>query len=251
MSWFRKTEMPDERDALAGRATAMPVPERHFVLGTPLAGVLDDGALGEGSVMGNGAANGKGAIGERGAMGAGSALGDTFAGAEKLIVGMGCFWGAERKFWEHDGVLTTAVGYSAGFTPNPTYEEVCSGKTGHNEVVLVVFNPAVASLEAMLKVFWENHDPTQGMRQGNDIGTQYRSGIYYFTDEQRVAAEASRDMYGEALSKVGYGAITTEILPATEFYYAEDYHQQYLAKNPMGYCGIGGTGVSCPVGVSV
>lgn len=241
--------MPDERDALAGRATAIPVAERHFVLGTPMAGVLDDGALGEGSVMGNGAANGKGAIGERGAMGAGSAMGDTFAGAEKLIVGMGCFWGAERKFWEHDGVLTTAVGYSAGFTPNPTYEEVCSGKTGHNEVVLVVFNPAVASLEAMLKVFWENHDPTQGMRQGNDIGTQYRSGIYYFSDEQRVAAEASRDMYGEALSKVGYGAITTEILPATEFYYAEDYHQQYLAKNPMGYCGIGGTGVSCPVGV--
>ena len=214
MSWFRKTEMPDEQNALAGRAARMPVPERHFVLGTPLA----DGS---------------------------------FDGAEKLIVGMGCFWGAERKFWEHDGVLTTAVGYSAGFTPNPTYEEVCSGKTGHNEVVLVVFNPAVASLEAMLKVFWENHDPTQGMRQGNDIGTQYRSGIYYFTDEQRAAAEASRDMYGEALSKVGYGAITTEILPATEFYYAEDYHQQYLAKNPMGYCGIGGTGVSCPVGVSV
>ena len=214
MSWFRKTEMPDEGDALAGRAARMPVPERHFVLGTPLA----DGS---------------------------------FAGAEKLIVGMGCFWGAERKFWEHDGVLTTAVGYSAGFTPNPTYEEVCSGKTGHNEVVLVVFNPDATSLEAMLKVFWENHDPTQGMRQGNDIGTQYRSGIYYFTDEQRVAAEASRDMYGEALSKAGYGAITTEILPATEFYYAEDYHQQYLAKNPMGYCGIGGTGVSCPVGVSV
>ena len=206
--------MPDEQNALAGRTARMPVPERHFVLGTPLA----DGS---------------------------------FAGAEKLIVGMGCFWGAERKFWEHDGVLTTAVGYSAGFTPNPTYEEVCSGKTGHNEVVLVVFNPAVASFEAMLKVFWENHDPTQGMRQGNDIGTQYRSGIYYFTDEQRVAAEASRNMYGEALIKVGYGPITTEILPATEFYYAEDYHQQYLAKNPMGYCGIGGTGVSCPVGVSV
>lgn len=214
MSWFRKTEMPSERDALAGRAVRMPVPERHFVLGTPLAGLLDDGA-------------------------------------EKLIVGMGCFWGAERKFWEHDGVLTTAVGYSAGFTPNPTYEEVCSGRTGHNEVVLVVFNPAVASLEAMLKVFWENHDPTQGMRQGNDIGTQYRSGIYYFTDEQKVAAEASRDMYGEVLSKAGYGAITTEILPAAEFYYAEDYHQQYLAKNPMGYCGMGGTGVSCPVGVSL
>lgn len=214
MSWFRKTKMPSEGDALAGRVARMPVPERHFVLGTPLAGLLDDGA-------------------------------------EKLIVGMGCFWGAERKFWEHDGVLTTAVGYSAGFTPNPTYEEVCSGRTGHNEVVLVVFNPAVASLEAMLKVFWENHDPTQGMRQGNDIGTQYRSGIYYFTDEQKVAAEASRDMYGEVLSKAGYGAITTEILPAAEFYYAEDYHQQYLAKNPMGYCGMGGTGVSCPVGVSL
>ena len=148
-------------------------------------------------------------------------------------------------------MLTTAVGYSAGFTPNPTYEEVCSGMTGHNEVVLVVFNSAVASLEAMLKVFWENHDPTQGMRQGNDIGTQYRSGIYYFSDEQKVAAEASRDMYGEVLSKAGYRAITTEILPAAEFYYAEDYHQQYLAKNPMGYCGMGGTGVSCPVGVSL
>lgn len=225
MSWFRKTEMPDERDALAGRAVRMPVPERHFVLGTPLAGPLDDAA---------------------GAMDAGEAL----AGAEKLIVGMGCFWGAERKFWEHDGVLTTAVGYSAGFTPNPTYEEVCSGMTGHNEVVLVVFNPAVASLEAMLKVFWENHDPTQGMRQGNDIGTQYRSGIYYFSDEQKSAAEASRNMYEEVLSRAGFGAITTEILPAAEFYYAEDYHQQYLAKNPMGYCGMGGTGVSCPVGVS-
>lgn len=211
--------MPDERDALAGRAVRMPVPERHFVLGTPLAGHDAE------------------------AMDAGGAFGE---GAEKLIVGMGCFWGAERKFWEHDGVLTTAVGYSAGFTPNPTYEEVCSGKTGHNEVVLVVFNPAVASLEAMLKVFWENHDPTQGMRQGNDIGTQYRSGIYYFSDEQKIAAEASRDMYEEVLSKAGFGQITTEILPAAEFYYAEDYHQQYLAKNPMGYCGMGGTGVSCP-----
>lgn len=220
MSWFRKTEMPDERDALAGRAVLMPVPERHFVLGTPLAGLADtEGSFAE--------------------------------GAEKLIVGMGCFWGAERKFWEHDGVLTTAVGYSAGFTPNPTYEEVCSGMTGHNEVVLVAFNPDATSLEAMLKVFWENHDPTQGMRQGNDIGTQYRSGIYYFSDEQKVAAEASRDMYAEVLNKAGYGAITTEILPAAEFYYAEDYHQQYLAKNPMGYCGMGGTGVSCPVGVSL
>ena len=245
--------MPDERDALAGRAARMPVAERHFVLGTPLAGVLDDGvgAMGNGAMDTGGAADGTGAIGERGAMGAGSAMGDTFAGAEKLIVGMGCFWGAERKFWEHDGVLTTAVGYSAGFTHNPTYEEVCSGRTGHNEVVLVVFNPDATSLEAMLKVFWENHDPTQGMRQGNDIGTQYRSGIYYFSSEQKVAAEASRDMYGEVLSRAGFGAITTEILPATEFYYAEDYHQQYLAKNPMGYCGIGGTGVSCPVGVSV
>lgn len=246
MSWFRKTEMPDERDALAGRAVGMPVPERHFVLGTPLAGLLDDGALGEGEAMANGAADETGTMGEGGALGEAS-----FAGAEKLIVGMGCFWGAERKFWEHDGVLTTAVGYSAGFTPNPTYEEVCSGMTGHNEVVLVVFNPAATSLEAMLKVFWENHDPTQGMRQGNDIGTQYRSGIYYFSDEQKVAAEASRDMYGEVLSKAGFGEITTEILPATEFYYAEDYHQQYLAKNPMGYCGMGGTGVSCPVGVSL
>lgn len=256
MSWFRKTEMPDERNALAGRAVEMPVPESHFVLGTPLAGLSDDGALGERRAIANGAvdegsAMGNGAADETGAIGAGDALRDTFAGAERLIVGMGCFWGAERKFWEHDGVLTTAVGYSAGFTPNPTYEEVCSGMTGHNEVVLVVFNPAVASFEAMLKVFWENHDPTQGMRQGNDIGTQYRSGIYYFTDEQKVAAEASRDMYGEVLSKAGFGAITTEILPAAEFYYAEDYHQQYLAKNPMGYCGMGGTGVSCPVGVSL
>lgn len=221
MSWFRKTEMPDAQDALAGRDVRMPVPERHFVLGTPLAGLLDDEA------------------------------GPFAEVAEKLIVGMGCFWGAERKFWEHDGVLTTAVGYSAGFTPNPTYEEVCSGMTGHNEVVLVAFNPDATSLEAMLKVFWENHDPTQGMRQGNDIGTQYRSGIYYFSDGQKVAAEASRDMYEEVLNKAGYGAITTEILPATEFYYAEDYHQQYLAKNPMGYCGMGGTGVSCPVGVSL
>ena len=224
----------------------MPVTERHFVLGTPLAGLLDDGSLGEGEAMANGAADETGTMGEGGALGEAS-----FAGAERLIVGMGCFWGAERKFWEHDGVLTTAAGYSAGFTPNPTYEEVCSGMTGHNEVVLVVFNPAVASFEAMLKVFWENHDPTQGMRQGNDIGTQYRSGIYYFSDEQKVAAEASRDMYGEVLSKAGFGEITTEILPATEFYYAEDYHQQYLAKNPMGYCGMGGTGVSCPVGVSL
>lgn len=221
MGWFRKTEMPDARDALPGRTAEMPVPERHFVLGMPIAGLLDD------------------------------ETGPFSEGAEKLIVGMGCFWGAERKFWEHDGVLTTAVGYSAGFTPNPTYEEVCSGMTGHNEVVLVAFNPDATSFEAMLKVFWENHDPTQGMRQGNDIGTQYRSGIYYFSDEQKVAAEASRDMYAEVLSKAGYGAITTEILPAAEFYYAEDYHQQYLAKNPMGYCGMGGTGVSCPVGVSL
>ena len=227
MSWFKKTKIPDAADALVGRAIRMPVPEKHFVLGTPLAGLLE------------------GPFGAEVADTAAEEFTEKLV-VEKLVVGMGCFWGAERKFWEHDGVITTAVGYTAGFTPNPTYEEVCSGMTGHNEAVLVVFNPAVCDLQAMLKVFWENHDPTQGMRQGNDVGTQYRSGIYYFSDTQKVAAEASRDMYQEVLSRAGYGEITTEILPATEFYYAEDYHQQYLAKNPMGYCGIGGTGVSCP-----
>ena len=171
-------------------------------------------------------------------------------GMAQALFGMGCFWGAERKFWEAPGVYSTAVGYAGGTTPNATYREVCSGMTGHTEVVLVVFDPKLTSYDAMLSTFWENHDPTQGMRQGNDIGTQYRSGIYTFSDAQRQAAEASREMYGERLKAAGHGAITTEIEPAGEFYYAEDYHQQYLAKNPGGYCGIGGTGVSCPVGVA-
>jgi peptide-methionine (S)-S-oxide reductase len=167
------------------------------------------------------------------------------------MFGMGCFWGAERKFWQAGGVVTTAVGYAAGLTPNPTYEEVCSGMTGHNEVVLVVFDPARIAYDALLRIFWENHDPTQGMRQGNDIGTQYRSGIYCFDDAQARAATASRDAFAPALRAAGYGAITTEILPAPEFYYAEAYHQQYLARNPNGYCGLGGTGVACPVGADI
>jgi peptide-methionine (S)-S-oxide reductase len=170
-------------------------------------------------------------------------------GLQRAVFGMGCFWGAEKKFWQLDGVYSTAVGYAAGVTPNPTYREVCSGMTGHSEVVLVVFDPKTISFDDLLKVFWENHDPTQGMRQGNDVGTQYRSGIYYSDDEQRRAAERSRDAFQERLTAAGYGPITTEILPAPEFYYAEDYHQQYLAKNPDGYCGLGGTGVTCPVGV--
>jgi peptide-methionine (S)-S-oxide reductase len=172
-------------------------------------------------------------------------------GYERAIFGLGCFWGAEKKFWQLPGVYTTAVGYAAGLTPNPTYREVCTGMTGHNEAVLVVFDPARISYDDLLKVFWESHDPTQGMRQGNDVGTQYRSGIYYGNDAQREAAERTRDEYQRALAKSGYGAITTEILPAPEFYYAEDYHQQYLSKNPDGYCGLGGTGVSCPVGLKV
>lgn len=170
-------------------------------------------------------------------------------GLEKAIFGLGCFWGAERKFWQLKGVYTTAVGYAAGFTPNPTYEEVCSGRTGHNEVVLVVFDPKVISYAELLKVFWESHNPTQGMRQGNDTGTQYRSGIYVYSESQKQLAEASREAYQQALKGAGYGQITTEILDAPEFYYAEAYHQQYLAKNPNGYCGLGGTNVSCPVGV--
>jgi peptide-methionine (S)-S-oxide reductase len=170
-------------------------------------------------------------------------------GLKTAIFGLGCFWGAERKFWQQKGVYSTAVGYTAGATPNPTYREVCSGMTGHTEAVLVVFDPKVVRYEDLLKVFWEDHDPTQGMRQGNDSGTQYRSGIYYDGEEQRMAAEGSRDAYQQLLTAAGHGTITTEILPASEFYYAEDYHQQYLAKNPGGYCGIGGTGVSCPVGV--
>jgi peptide-methionine (S)-S-oxide reductase len=213
--WFDKSKvtMPAPGEALPGRAERMPVPERHFVNGAPLDG--------------------------------------PFPGLETAIFGMGCFWGAERKFWQAPGVVSTAAGYAAGHTPNPTYKEVCSGRTGHNEVVKVVFDPRQTSYEALLKVFWEGHDPTQGMRQGNDVGTQYRSGIYYTTDEQRRLAEASRDAYQQSLRAAGVGEITTEIAPAPEFYFAEDYHQQYLAKNPGGYCGLGGTGVSCPVGVPV
>ena len=172
------------------------------------------------------------------------------AGLETAMFGLGCFWGAEKKFWQVPGVYSTAVGYAAGLTPNPTYREVCTGMTGHNEAVLVVFDPNVVSYDTLLRLFWESHDPTQGMRQGNDAGTQYRSGIYVYTDTQRTAAESSRDMYQAELARAGYGKITTEILQAPEFYYAEDYHQQYLAKNPNGYCGLGGTGVTCPVGVT-
>jgi peptide-methionine (S)-S-oxide reductase len=211
---FDKRRLPVPEDALPGRAEKMPVPAGHFVNGARLVAPFPDGL-------------------------------------EQALFGMGCFWGAEKKFWQLPGVYSTAVGYAAGFTPNPTYREVCSGMTGHNEVVLVVFDPRKVSYDTLLKTFWENHDPTQGMRQGNDVGTQYRSGIYYFDDAQRAAAERSREAYGERLRAGGYGRITTEIIPVPEFYYAEDYHQQYLAKNPDGYCGIGGTGVSCPVGVEV
>jgi peptide-methionine (S)-S-oxide reductase len=198
--------------ALRGRGTEMPLLNRHHVHGRPLKG--------------------------------------DFPGMQRVLFGMGCFWGAERKFWSIPGVHTTAVGYAAGDTPNPTYREVCSGQTNHNEVVLVVYDPAQVSFDALLKVFWENHDPTQGMRQGNDVGTQYRSGIYCADDAQLAAAQRSRDAFQRRLTQAGYGAITTEILPMPAFYYAEDYHQQYLAKNPDGYCGLGGTGVSCPVGVA-
>ena len=209
-----KQHMPTPDEALPGREAEMPVPAEHFVNGHPLKPPFPEGL-------------------------------------ETAMFGMGCFWGAERKFWEADGVYTTAVGYAAGHTPNPTYQEVCSGLTGHNEVVLVVFDPKKISYDQILKIFWESHDPTQGMRQGNDFGTQYRSGLYYFSDEQRQAAEVSRDMFQTALNAKHYGPITTEILPAPTFYYAEDYHQQYLAKNPGGYCGLGGTGVSCPIGVAL
>jgi peptide-methionine (S)-S-oxide reductase len=208
-----KLRMPTPAEALPGRDEPMPVPARHFVNGNPLKG--------------------------------------PFPGLSQAIFGLGCFWGAEKAFWKMPGVYSTAVGYAAGYTRNPTYREVCSGLTGHNEVVLVVFDPKQVSYEQLLQVFWEGHDPTQGMRQGNDTGTQYRSGIYYFDDEQRAAAERSRDAYQQALSREGYGTITTEILPAPEFYYAEDYHQQYLAKNPGGYCGHGGTGVTCQIGLGV
>jgi peptide-methionine (S)-S-oxide reductase len=209
----RSSQVVDEAGALPGRTERMPVPERHFVLGTPLVPPFPENM-------------------------------------QTAMFAMGCFWGAERKFWEEPGVYTTAVGYAAGFTPNPTYAEVCSGSTGHTEAVLVVFDPAVTSYERMLQVFWENHNPTQGMRQGNDMGTQYRSGLYWYTDAQQSAALASRDQYAKRLKEAGHGEITTELRAAPEFFYAEDYHQQYLAKNPGGYCGIGGTGVSCPVGLS-
>jgi len=208
----KKTTMVSPEDALPGRDTPLPVPDRHVVLGTPLEPPFP-------------------------------------AGMEQLVVGMGCFWGAERVFWKADGVYTTAVGYAGGYTPNPTYEEVCSGRTGHTEAVLVVFDPAKISLESVLRLFWEGHDPTQGNRQGNDVGTQYRSAIYWANEAQRDAAEASRDMYAAELARAGYGEISTEIAEAGPFYYAEDYHQQYLAKVPNGYCGLGGTGVACQVGL--
>ena len=213
MSWFsKKLELPTAAEALPGRAERMPVPAQHDVHGRPLAEPFPEGM-------------------------------------ERALFGMGCFWGAERLFWQLPGVYTTAVGYAGGLTPNPTYEEVCSSRTGHNEVVRVLFDPAEISYAELLRTFWEGHDPTQGMRQGNDVGTQYRSGIYVYSVAQRAAAEQSRADYQEALTAAGYGPITTEILDAPEFYYAEHYHQQYLAKNPHGYCGIGGTGVGCSVGV--
>jgi len=210
----KKLKLPTRETSLPGRAERMPVPAKHDVLNTSLEPPFPDGA-------------------------------------QRALFGLGCFWGAEKKFWQLPGVYTTAVGYAAGFTPNPTYREVCSGMTGHSEVVLVVFDPKRISYDDLLKTFWESHDPTQGMRQGNDFGTQYRSGIYYYDDQQHAAAERSRDEYQRALASSGYGAITTEILPAPEFYYAEDCHQQYLSKNPDGYCGLGGTGVTCPTGVSI
>jgi peptide-methionine (S)-S-oxide reductase len=207
-----KTKMVAAQDALPGRPDPIPTSDTHFVLGTPLKPPFP-------------------------------------AGLEQLVVGMGCFWGAERVFWQAPGVYTTAVGYAGGHTPNATYEEVCSGRTGHTEAVLVVFDPEQTSREEILKLFWENHDPTQGMRQGNDVGTQYRSAIYVSSPEQRAAAEATKAAFGERLRAAGYGEVTTEIADAGPFYYAEDYHQQYLAKVPNGYCGLGGTGVSCPVGL--
>ena len=215
MVWFyqKQIEMPSPEEALQGREMRVPVPEAHYVNGNPLEPPFPQGL-------------------------------------EMALFGMGCFWGAERVFWQAPGVYTTYVGYAAGYTPNPTYEEVCSGRTGHNEVVLAVFDPSQISYDEMLKLFWENHDPTQGMRQGADTGTQYRSGIYCYSPEQFAAAERTRDMFQDVLSGHRYGPITTEIIDAPEFYYAEDYHQQYLAKVPNGYCGLGGTGLSCPVGVA-
>ncbi len=208
----RSTALPTRQQAPPGRSERMPVPSRHYVNGAPLEG--------------------------------------TPPGTQQALFGMGCFWGAERGFWQTPGVVSTAVGYAGGYTPNPTYREVCSGLTGHAEVVRVVFDPSHVRYEDLLRAFWEGHDPTQGMRQGNDVGTQYRSAIYTYDDEQRRAAEASREAYQKVLTTAGYGAITTEIAPAPEFYFAEEYHQQYLAKNPGGYCGHGGTGLACPVGVA-
>jgi peptide-methionine (S)-S-oxide reductase len=208
MWWRKAVAMPTAAEALPGRATPMPVPARHFVNGNPLAGPFP-------------------------------------AGLRQAVFALGCFWGAERKFWQLPGVYTTAVGYLAGHTPNPTYEEVCSGRTGHTEAVLVVYDPARITYHDLLRTFWEAHDPTQGMRQGNDVGTQYRSGIYWFDDEQRAAATATAADYGARLKAAGFGPVTTELAAAGTFYYAEDYHQQYLAKNPGGYCGLGGTGVRC------
>jgi peptide-methionine (S)-S-oxide reductase len=215
MSLFqrRKTTMPSPQEALPGRAEPMRVPARHFVGGQRIVGPFPPGI-------------------------------------ETALFGLGCFWGAERKFWQTPGVYSTAAGYAGGYTPNPTYEEVCSGRTGHNEVVLVAFDPAAVAYDELLKVFWEAHDPTQGMRQGNDVGTQYRSGIYATSAAQLEAAGRCRDVYQRALQSAGYGEITTEIVPAPAFYYAEEYHQQYLAKNPGGYCGLGGTGVGCPAGLA-
>ena len=204
--------LPSAAEALPGRDTPIPVPAKHYVTGAP--------------------------------------LDDAFAGLEMILVAMGCFWGAERKFWEAEGVVSTSVGYVAGHTPNPTYEEVCSGRTGHTEAVRAVFDPSRTSYSAMLKIFWESHDPTQGMRQGNDTGTQYRSGLYFYDASQEAAALASRDAFQASLDRAGYPKITTEIGPAPTYYFAEDYHQQYLAKNPGGYCGLGGTGVSCPIGLT-
>jgi peptide-methionine (S)-S-oxide reductase len=214
MSLFgTKTKMVAEEDALPGRSEAMPVPDHHEVLGTPLVPPFPDGS-------------------------------------EQAVFGLGCFWGAERKFWEAEGVFTTAVGYAGGTTPNPTYQEVCSGRTGHTEAVLVVFDPKRTSYDALLRLFWESHNPTQGMRQGNDVGTQYRSAIYTYSDAQAAAAARSRDKFQAVLTDAGLDEITTEIAPAGPFFYAEDYHQQYLEKNPGGYCGLGGTGLSCPTGVA-
>ena len=214
MTWFRKSiEMPTADSALPGRPEAMPIGTVHHVSGRALLPPFPDGM-------------------------------------ETAVFGLGCFWGAERKYWQAPGVWVTAVGYAGGITPNPTYDETCSGRTGHNEVVLVVFDPTLTDFEAMCRVFWENHDPTQGMRQGNDVGTQYRSGIYVTSAAQKAVAEASKAMFQEKLTAAGYGPITTEIVDLEHFYYAEDYHQQYLSKNPMGYCGLGGTGVSCPIGVA-